>query len=128
MRAPEAQTRVPPERGAAVALPLRLLLCFSDAAYEVRFVQHYVAFYFRYAQASLLLGMLLIAGDYAVRPHRPCRRAGQPPALDPGRAGVAGRPRLLAAAEGAQAWAAGDGQLHRRGGTVPVRHLGAHGR
>jgi diguanylate cyclase (GGDEF)-like protein len=51
---------------AAVALPLRLLLRFSDAQWERRFVEHYVGFYFRYAQVSLLLGVLLIAGDYLV--------------------------------------------------------------
>lgn len=52
--------------GAASALPLRLLLRFADAAYERRFIQHYVAFYFRYAQVSLVLGIVLIAGDYLV--------------------------------------------------------------
>jgi diguanylate cyclase (GGDEF)-like protein len=69
MRAPEAMnpgTPGPPGPGAAVALPLRLLLRFSDAAIELRFVKHYVAFYFRYAQLSLLLGVLLVAGDYLV--------------------------------------------------------------
>ncbi len=45
---------------------MRLLLRFSDAAYELRFVNHYVAFYFRYAQVSLVLGVVLIAGDYLV--------------------------------------------------------------
>jgi diguanylate cyclase (GGDEF)-like protein len=49
-----------------IALRLRLLLRFSDPACELRFVKHYVAFYFRYAQVSLLLGVLLIAGDYLV--------------------------------------------------------------
>ena len=54
------------DTGAGTALPLRLLLRFSDAAFELRFVNHYVAFYFRYAQVSLLLGVLLVAGDYLV--------------------------------------------------------------
>ena len=49
---------------AADTLPFRL--SFSDAAYERRFIEQYVAFYFRYAQVSLLLGMGLIAGDYLV--------------------------------------------------------------
>jgi diguanylate cyclase (GGDEF)-like protein len=51
---------------ASVVMPLRLLLRFSGAAYELRFIKHYVAFYFRYAQVSLLLGVALIAGDYLV--------------------------------------------------------------
>jgi len=54
------------EDATATALPLRLLLRFSGAAFELRFVKHYVAFYFRYAQLSLLLGVVLIAGDYLV--------------------------------------------------------------
>jgi len=66
MRATEAKSQGAPDAGAAVALPLRLLLRFSDAACERRFVGHYVAFYFRYAQVSLLLGVVLIAGDYLV--------------------------------------------------------------
>ena len=66
MRPPEAQTPGALDTGAPIALPLRLRLRFSDPAYELRFVKHYVAFYFRYAQVSLLLGVLLIAGDYLV--------------------------------------------------------------
>jgi diguanylate cyclase (GGDEF)-like protein len=70
-RVPDAIDRVARDREAhhadsAADLPLRLLLRFSDVTYETRFVEHYVAFYFRYAQASLLLGMLLIVGDYLV--------------------------------------------------------------
>jgi diguanylate cyclase (GGDEF)-like protein len=64
MHAPDATPLRATDAGAASALPLRLLLRFADAAYERRFVQHYVAFYFRYAQASLVLGALLILGDY----------------------------------------------------------------
>ncbi len=64
MQAPDATPLRATDAGAASALPLRLLLRFADAAYERRFVQHYVAFYFRYAQASLVLGALLILGDY----------------------------------------------------------------
>ncbi|HEY1089812.1 MAG TPA: bifunctional diguanylate cyclase/phosphodiesterase, partial [Burkholderiaceae bacterium] len=48
------------------ALPLRLLLRFSQAAFERRFVAHYVATYHRYAQAALALGVVLIAGDFLV--------------------------------------------------------------
>ncbi len=66
MRAPQAQSVGNRQADAAFALPLRLLLRFSDTACERRFIEHYVAFYFRYAQVSLLLGMLLIAGDYLV--------------------------------------------------------------
>jgi diguanylate cyclase (GGDEF)-like protein len=66
MRDSKAKTPGVHDAGAVVALPLRLLLRFSDAAYELRFVHHYVAFYFRYAQVSLLLGMVLVAGDYLV--------------------------------------------------------------
>ena len=66
MRASEAKNLSVHDAGAAVALPLRLLLRFSDAAFELRFVTYYVAFYFRYAQASLLLGMVLIVGDFLV--------------------------------------------------------------
>lgn len=61
---PEAQE--PAADGSAVKMPLRWLLRFSDEGYERRFIRHYVAFYFRYAQASLLLGVLLIVGDYLV--------------------------------------------------------------
>jgi signal transduction histidine kinase/DNA-binding NarL/FixJ family response regulator/HPt (histidine-containing phosphotransfer) domain-containing protein len=48
------------------ALPLRILLRFTSAPCERRFVDHYVAVYFRYAQASLVLGVLLVFGDYLV--------------------------------------------------------------
>ncbi|OYV00744.1 MAG: GGDEF-domain containing protein, partial [Burkholderiales bacterium PBB5] len=66
MRPPEAKSLGADPAASAVALPLRLLLRFSDAGHELRFVKHYVAFYFRYAQVSLLLGVVLIAGDYLV--------------------------------------------------------------
>ncbi|MGJ4748824.1 hypothetical protein ACQV5M_20855, partial [Leptospira sp. SA-E8] len=66
MHAPDAQPAPAGDAGAASAMPLRLLLRFSDAAYEQRFIKHYVAFYFRYAQASLVLGVMLILGDYLV--------------------------------------------------------------
>jgi|APMI01.1.fsa_nt_gi diguanylate cyclase (GGDEF)-like protein len=55
-----------PAAHSTAVLPLRLLLQFADAAYERRFVRHYVEFYFRYAQSSLLLGIVLIAGDYLI--------------------------------------------------------------
>jgi diguanylate cyclase (GGDEF)-like protein len=66
MRNPVATPLGAPDAGAAAALPPRLLLRFADAAFELRFVKHYVAFYFRYAQVSLLLGVLLIGGDYLI--------------------------------------------------------------
>ncbi|MDE2369621.1 MAG: bifunctional diguanylate cyclase/phosphodiesterase [Burkholderiales bacterium] len=55
-----------PGADAAAALPLRLLLRFADAACEQRFLRHYVAFYFRFAQVSLWLGVVLVAGDFLV--------------------------------------------------------------
>jgi signal transduction histidine kinase/DNA-binding response OmpR family regulator/HPt (histidine-containing phosphotransfer) domain-containing protein len=48
------------------ALSLRVMLRFSPAQFESRFVDHYVAVYFRYAQASLVLGLLLVLGDFFV--------------------------------------------------------------
>ncbi len=47
-------------------LPLRLLLSFADPALEKRFLVFYNDFYFRAAQASIGLGMLLILGDFLV--------------------------------------------------------------
>jgi hypothetical protein len=41
-------------------------LSFSSSSYERHFVQYYNEFYYRYAQASLTVGMLLIIGDYIV--------------------------------------------------------------
>jgi predicted signal transduction protein with EAL and GGDEF domain len=54
------------ETGSTSALPLRLQLRFTDPAQEQRFIKYYVAFYFRYVQASMLLGISLIVGDYLV--------------------------------------------------------------
>jgi HD-GYP domain-containing protein (c-di-GMP phosphodiesterase class II) len=48
------------------ALPLRPKLCFAGAAYEQAFVRYYENFYYRYAQASLVVGMVLILGDFLV--------------------------------------------------------------
>ena len=48
------------------ALPLRPKLSFVGAAYEQSFVRYYHAFYYRYAQASLVVGMVLILGDFLV--------------------------------------------------------------
>ena len=47
-------------------LRLRMLLSFSDAQYEKAFIAHYVEFYHRYAQVSLLLGVVLVFGDFLV--------------------------------------------------------------
>ena len=47
-------------------LPIRLLVRFNDPLIEQRFLLFYEAFYRRYAQASLVLGMILIAGDWLV--------------------------------------------------------------
>jgi len=51
---------------AMAALPLRLMLKFSHPPFERRFGRHYLAFYHRYAQAALLLGLLLVIGDFGV--------------------------------------------------------------
>lgn len=48
------------------ALPLRPKLSFAGAAYEAAFVRYYHGFYYRYAQASLVVGMVLIFGDFLV--------------------------------------------------------------
>jgi len=48
------------------ALPLRLNLAFASASREQSFGLHYHAFYYRYAQASLALGIVLIAADFLV--------------------------------------------------------------
>lgn len=48
------------------ALPLRPNLAFASRSLERSFGLHYHAFYYRYAQASLILGMLLIAADFLV--------------------------------------------------------------
>ncbi|MFZ4441282.1 MAG: hybrid sensor histidine kinase/response regulator, partial [Syntrophales bacterium] len=47
-------------------LRLRVLLSFSDAQYEKAFIAHYVEFYRRYAQVSLLLGVVLVFGDFLI--------------------------------------------------------------
>ena len=45
-------------------LPLRPILSFTDPAYEGEFVKYYNKFYYRYAQVSLSLGLVLIFGDF----------------------------------------------------------------
>jgi hypothetical protein len=45
-------------------LPLRPVLSFRDPAYEKQFVKYYNKFYYRYAQISLSLGLVLIFGDF----------------------------------------------------------------
>lgn len=42
------------------------MLKFSATADEKRFIAHYVAFYFRFAQVSLVLSVLLVFGDFLV--------------------------------------------------------------
>ncbi len=61
-----AGTAAPALDPAACVLPLRLMLKFSSPSMERRFGTHYLSFYHRYAQAALLLGVLLVAGDFAV--------------------------------------------------------------
>jgi len=48
------------------SLQMRPNLSFSGASYEEGFVQYYQAFYYRYAQASLAMGMILILADWFV--------------------------------------------------------------
>jgi response regulator RpfG family c-di-GMP phosphodiesterase len=48
------------------ALPLRPNLAFASASLEQSFGLHYHASYYRYAQASLALGIVLIAADFLV--------------------------------------------------------------
>jgi HD-GYP domain-containing protein (c-di-GMP phosphodiesterase class II) len=47
-------------------LRLRPNLSFSGGAYEQEFVRYYHAFYYRYAQVSLAVGMVLILADFLV--------------------------------------------------------------
>jgi len=62
----EASSQRVRDVGEINSLPLRLSLRFLDQPFELRFVEHYVAVYFRYAQVGLLLGLMLIVGDYLV--------------------------------------------------------------
>ena len=48
------------------ALPLRPKLSFAGAGYEQDFRRYYHDFYYRYAQASLAVGILLILADFLV--------------------------------------------------------------
>jgi HD-GYP domain-containing protein (c-di-GMP phosphodiesterase class II) len=50
----------------ADALPLRPKLAFAGASYEQDFRRYYQGFYYRYAQASLAVGMVLIFADFLV--------------------------------------------------------------
>lgn len=47
-------------------LRLQIRLCFSDPAYERRFAHFYTEFYYRYARWSVMLGVLLLVGDFAM--------------------------------------------------------------
>jgi hypothetical protein len=47
-------------------LPLRPMLSFSDLAYEKQFARHYHESYYRYAQVTLTLGLVLVLGDFVV--------------------------------------------------------------
>lgn len=48
------------------SLPLRLVLAFTDPDYERGFLDHYADFYFRYAQVSLIVGLVLMCEDFLV--------------------------------------------------------------
>jgi len=45
-------------------LPVRLVLAFSDSAFETRFLSHYSESYYRYAQINIAIGLVLIFGDF----------------------------------------------------------------
>ena len=45
-------------------LPLSFTLTFADPVYEAGFLRYYAAFYYRYAQAALALGVVLIFLDF----------------------------------------------------------------
>jgi HD-GYP domain-containing protein (c-di-GMP phosphodiesterase class II) len=47
-------------------LLLRPMLSFADPSYELRFVRYYNVFYYRYAQMSLAVGLILIFADFFV--------------------------------------------------------------
>ena len=51
---------------ANATLPLHPILRFSDDDLEIRFLDHYKSLYYRYAQWSLGLGLLLVLGDFLV--------------------------------------------------------------
>jgi signal transduction histidine kinase/CheY-like chemotaxis protein len=51
---------------AAPTLRLRVLLRFEPAQVEHAFGEHYLSFYHRYAQGALVLGLLLVLGDFLV--------------------------------------------------------------
>lgn len=51
---------------AAPTLRLRVLLRFESAQVEHAFGEHYLSFYHRYAQGALVLGLLLVLGDFLV--------------------------------------------------------------
>ncbi|MGV3680765.1 MAG: ATP-binding protein [Acidovorax sp.] len=51
---------------AAPTLRLRVLLRFEPAEVERAFGAHYLSFYHRYAQGALVLGLLLVLGDFLV--------------------------------------------------------------
>jgi len=51
---------------AAPTLRLRVLLRFEPAQFEHAFGEHYLSFYHRYAQGALVLGLLLVLGDFLV--------------------------------------------------------------
>ena len=50
----------------APTLRLRVLLRFESAQVEHAFGEHYLSFYHRYAQGALVLGLLLVLGDFLV--------------------------------------------------------------
>jgi HD-GYP domain-containing protein (c-di-GMP phosphodiesterase class II) len=52
--------------GSSDTLPLRPKLSFTDVSYERNFGRYYHDSYYRYAQASLAVGMILILADFLV--------------------------------------------------------------
>jgi hypothetical protein len=47
-------------------LALGVRLSYSNELFEQRFLRFYEGFYRRYAQASLVLGMVLVTGDWLI--------------------------------------------------------------
>jgi signal transduction histidine kinase/DNA-binding response OmpR family regulator len=47
-------------------LSIRLFLAFDDSVLEQRFKDYYVDYFYRFAQASLVLGLVLVLGDFLV--------------------------------------------------------------
>ncbi len=63
---PESSADAVDDTSGIEGIKLRLYLAFEDSALEDRFEAYYVAYFYRFAQASLGIGLLLILGDFLV--------------------------------------------------------------